>query len=100
MGNLDICRFQEEEGVPSDSKVVAQAWAKANKNGGPDRRFANNYQIPVAAYAHLKLKSESGLWEEFHFSNVERAALFATTLGEFEKSFAPLLAASSVGKPN
>jgi hypothetical protein len=99
MGNLDICRFQEEEGVPSDSKVVAQAWAKANKDGGPDRRFANNYQIPVAAYAHLKLKSSSGLWEEFHFSNVERTAQFATTLGEFEKSFAPQLK-EPVGKPN
>ncbi len=99
MGNLDLCRFQEEEGVPADSKVVAQAWAKANKDGGPDRRFANNHQIPVVAYAHLKLKSESGLWEEFQFSNVERAAQFATALGEFEKSFAPQLN-EPVGNPN
>jgi hypothetical protein len=98
-GTLDLARFQEEQGVPSDSKVVGQAWAKANKDGGPDRRFVNNYQIPVVAYAHLVLKSENGLWEEFHFSNVERATRFANAVVAFAKSFAPQLA-QSVGKVN
>jgi hypothetical protein len=37
--------FIEEEAVPSDTRVVRHAWKKANKDGSPDRRFANNYQI-------------------------------------------------------
>src|SRR4029077_2832224 len=40
-------KFQEEEGVPRDSAVVGQTWAKANKNGTRDMRFVNNYEIPI-----------------------------------------------------
>ena len=42
--------FHEEEGVPPDAEVIGHTWAKANKDGSPDRRFANNYQIPICAY--------------------------------------------------
>jgi len=65
-------KFHEVEGVPSDSKTVGQTWAKTNKDGSRDKRFAGNYQIPIAQYGELTLKSETGLWEAFHFSNPER----------------------------
>lgn len=86
-GKLDLVQFQEEEGVPTDAKVVGTTWAKANKDGSPDRRFANNYQIPVVAYVALTLKSETGLWEEFQFSNAERPVRFIKAFNEFVQSF-------------
>jgi uncharacterized protein DUF4236 len=85
--NAALVKFQEEEGVPKDSKVVGQTWAKANKDGNRDKRFANNYQIPVVLYASLSLKSDTGLWEEFQFSNPERLQLFLQDWAKFVASF-------------
>jgi hypothetical protein len=82
-----LVRFLEQGPVPTDSKIVGQTWAKANKDGSRDRRFANNYQIPLALYAALTLKSDSGLWEEFQFSNPERLDRFLTAWNGFVSSF-------------
>jgi hypothetical protein len=65
---------------------VGQTWAKANKDGSRDRRFANNYQIPLVLYAYLTLKSESGLWEEFQFSNPDRVERFLKAWDAFVSS--------------
>ena len=86
-GKAASVSFQEEEGVPKDSKIVGQAWAKSNKDGSPDRRFTNNYQIPIALYAAVTFKSPSGLWEEFQFSNPERLVRFLISLNAFVASF-------------
>jgi hypothetical protein len=86
-GKSSLVNFQEEQGVPKDSKVIAQTWAKANKDGSRDKRFANNYQIPIVAYASLSLKSDTGLWEEFQFSNPERLARFLLAWNSFVASF-------------
>lgn len=85
--NAALVKFQEEQGVPQDAKVIGQTWAKANKDGSRDKRFANNYQIPVVLYASLCLKSDTGLWEEFQFSNPERLQLFLQDLAKFVSSF-------------
>lgn len=91
----DLCvkteavKFQEEDGVPADSEVVDQTWAKTNKDGGRDRRFANNYEIPIALYGGLTLKSSTGLWEEFQFSSPQKLARFAASLKEFVDTFGP-----------
>jgi hypothetical protein len=87
-GNVTSVSFQEEDGVPSDSQVIGQTWAKANKDGSRDRRFANNYQIPIARYGAVVLKSDHGLWEEFQFSNVQKLVNFANALNSFTSSFA------------
>jgi len=81
--------FQEEEGVPKDSAVIGQTWAKANKDGSRDMRFVNNHQIPIVRYASLTLKSESGLWEEFQFSNPERLDRWISGWNAFVVSFQP-----------
>lgn len=86
-GNVTAVSFQEEDGVPTDSQVIGQTWAKANKDGSRDRRFADNYQIPLVRYGALVLKSEHGLWEEFHFSNVEKLVSLANALNAFTSSF-------------
>ena len=87
-GSSMLIQFQEQEAVPKDSKVIGQAWAKANKDGSRDKRFANNYQIPIALYGGLSMKSDSGLWEEFQFSDPERLKRFLEALNRFENSFA------------
>jgi hypothetical protein len=80
-------RFVEEQSVPSDASVVGQTWAKVNKDGSRDRRFAGNYQIPIVEYGALVLKSDTGLWEEFQISNVQRVLRFSEAFKAFVRSF-------------
>ena len=54
-------RFIEEK-PPRDSKIVDHTWKHPNKNGGPDRRFKDNYEIPICLYGELKIQSKSGLF--------------------------------------
>lgn len=89
-GQASNIRFTEDETVPSDSQVIGTTWAKANKDGSRDRRFADNYQIPLVRYGQLTLKSANGLWEEFHFSNVDRMVKWLNALNAFTASFAPV----------
>jgi hypothetical protein len=53
--------FSEDNGVPADARVVGYTWRFVNKDGGPDRRFNNNRQIPKCLYGELSLRSGSGL---------------------------------------
>jgi len=61
-------RFIESEAVPSDATVVDRTWAYVNKNGGPDKRFKNNRQLPVCAYDELTIRSPSGINEVVQLS--------------------------------
>jgi hypothetical protein len=70
-------RFIEDAGVPQDAQVVDSTWQYVNKNGGPDRRFSNNRQIPVAQYGLLEIRSHTGLNIHLHVSNLEAARYFA-----------------------
>jgi len=56
----DTTRFIEEH-PPNDSKIVGKTWKYPNKDGGPDRRFNNNFQIPICLYGELKIKTSKGL---------------------------------------
>jgi hypothetical protein len=62
-------RFIESEAVPSDATVVDRTWAFVNKNGGPDKRFKNNRQLPVCAYDELTIRSASGIDEVVQLSH-------------------------------
>lgn len=85
---LDLCystsRFIEEEGVPKDAVVIDRTWAKVNKNGQPDRRFKDNYQIPIAAYGNIELNTNTGLNERYLFSNDANAAKFNKEFLEYQ----------------
>ncbi len=83
-------RFIETEVLPTDSSVVDQVWFKSNKDGSRDKRFAGNYQIPVAEYAKLHLASLSGLREEYLFSSVEKSRQFAERLSEYQAALRAL----------
>jgi hypothetical protein len=75
--DVSATNFIESASVPSDSKVVDHTWQYVNKKGGPDRRFKDNRQLPVALYGEMHLRSASGLNERFQTSNVEAPKMFA-----------------------
>ena len=77
---FSLSKFIEEEEVPVDAEIIGQTWAKANKDGSRDKRFANNYQIPILKYGQIHLKTAQGLNEVYTVSNAD--ALF-----EFSKVF-------------
>jgi hypothetical protein len=56
-------QFIEDTGVPADATVIGYTWRYVNKNGGPDRRFNNNPQLPICLYDELYLRTVSGLNE-------------------------------------
>jgi hypothetical protein len=91
-------RFIETDPVPSDSQVVDYTWAKCNKDGSPDKRFANNYRIPVAAYGELSIQSATGINERYQFSSVEKSEAFAEQFSDYQtklRAFAARVPASA-----
>lgn len=79
-GDLELhwqdSNFIEEGGVPADALVIGQTWKHPNKSGGPDRRFRDNYQIPICRYEAFHLRSSTGLNELLEFSKVGVVAPF------------------------
>ncbi|MCM5555354.1 SH3 domain-containing protein [Pleomorphomonas sp. NRK KF1] len=70
-------RFIEEGRVPSDARVVGHTWKHPNRDGGPDRRFRDNRQIPICLYETIHFHSNSGVNELVEFSKTGKAAAFA-----------------------
>jgi len=68
--------FIEDGNVPADALVIGQTWKHPNKSGGPDRRFRDNYQIPICRYEAFHLRSSSGLNELLEFSKIGVVAPF------------------------
>jgi hypothetical protein len=76
-------RFLEEEKITNDSQVVGETWAKVNKNGTPDKRFKDNYKIPICLYGEFTLKSNTGLNEAYSISSFEKAEKFACSMDQY-----------------
>lgn len=76
--------FHEEDGVPSDATIAGHTWAKTNKNGSPDRRFKDNYQIPICVYGNITFQSNTGVTEEFMVSNADAAQAFADAVRRYQ----------------
>ncbi len=83
--NYGAVRFTETGPVPGDSKIVDRTWAKVNKNGTPDKRFKDNYQIPVVRYGELSLKTTTGLHEEYECSNYEATEAFGLAFSAYQR---------------
>lgn len=80
-GNSDS-RFIEQEGVPRDAKVVDRTWRYVNKSGGPDRRFKDNQELPIALYGEITFESDSGLNEMIQISRLGVAERIVGALRE------------------
>lgn len=76
--------FTETSSVPRDSKIIRKTWAKVNKNGTPDKRFKNNYQIPVVQYGRIHLSTSTGVNEEYQMSNFEFTKEFGDAFQEYK----------------
>ncbi len=74
--------FTETEPSPSDSELVGKTWAKANKNGSRDRRFANNRELPILRYGQLHISAAGGLNELFMASRAGPCQQFAVATTE------------------
>ena len=81
--DLSATNFRETDRVPSDAKIVGRAWLYVNKNGGPDRRFGNNREMPIAAYAQVDIRSPQGFHILLHISNGVSATAFVATIQEY-----------------
>ena len=79
-------RFTETQGVPADSKVIDQTWAKVNRNGSRDKRYKGNYQIPVVRYGEIKLRTDTGVHEEYEFSNYEATEAFGNAFRSYQNA--------------
>ena len=73
--DIRTTRFVESESVPKDAKVVGNTWKYVNKSGGPDRRFADNRQLPICEYGEIELTSNSGLNTLLMYSNSDCSPL-------------------------
>lgn len=73
-----------EESPPSDAKVVDSTWKHPNKNGGPDRRFSDNYEIPICSYGELTIQSSKGMFFYFMTSKEDAPHKFKIQLARYE----------------
>lgn len=73
-------RFIEDGKVPRDAQVVDRTWAFVNKSGGPDRRFKNNRELPIALYEEVHFRSQTGLNECIQLSRHGIANRLATAI--------------------
>jgi len=84
--NANTTRFIEER-PPSDAMIVDKTWLHPNKNGGPDKRFSNNHEIPICLYGELKITSSSGMFIYLMTSKHDSPSNFVTEFREGIKSF-------------
>lgn len=73
-------RFIEDGKVPRDSKIVGKTWRYVNKKGGPDKRFKDNKELPIALYEDIHLSSSTGLNERIQVSRDGLGAAFTSAV--------------------
>lgn len=78
--SASVSRFIEDGIVPRDSTQVDTTWRFVNKNGGPDRRFANNRPVPILAYQEVVFGSETGVRGYLQVSRSDGANAFLEAL--------------------
>lgn len=80
--------FVEEETVPRDAEIIDHTWAKANKDGSRDKRYKDNYQIPIVRYGQIHLKTEQGLNEVYMVSDADALLEFARIFDDYKEVLA------------
>ncbi|NDA81059.1 MAG: hypothetical protein EBX92_08095 [Actinobacteria bacterium] len=59
--------------VPSGVQPIDFTWQFVNRDGSPDRRFSNNFQVPIIAVTELDFVARSGL--QIHFAFTQKSAV-------------------------
>lgn len=78
-------RFVESESVPRDSRQIDRTWQYVNKKGGPDRRFANNRELPIMQYGLLGFSNPQGLKAVFMCSRGNVPLQFVSAFSDAKK---------------
>lgn len=86
--------------VPADAQVVDRTWAKVNKDGSRDLRFAGNYQMPVTLYGELGLCVDGGQEEVYHFSDLQAAEDLAIAMNAFKRALSGVATSQVQGSDN
>lgn len=81
--NLFNSRFVEDGIVPKDTKIISYTWRYVNKDGGPDKRFNNNRQLPICDYGGLEVTSDDGINFRMQCSNIYIMAEVSKYLTKF-----------------
>lgn len=76
-------RFNEPGFYPLDAEKIGTTWEYVNKNGGPDKRYANNRQISVVRYGGLNLIIKGKMTVTFQVSNAKLAEDFCSIFNKF-----------------
>jgi hypothetical protein len=79
-------RFVESGELPSDAVVVDRTWRYPTRDGGPDRRFKDNAELPVALYDGLHLRGAAGLDAFLQFSRADVVRPFQAALRQLARS--------------
>jgi Protein of unknown function (DUF4236) len=87
-------RFIEQEQCPPDTKIVDNTWRYVNKDGLPDKRFKDNYKIPIALYYDLSISTNKGFNERYQFSNPDVGADFCNAFKKYKEELTNLKWAS------
>jgi hypothetical protein len=85
--NANSVNIIEKEKLPGDAEILYYTWNKVNKNGKQDKRFKDNYQIPVVQYGELHFKTNNGLNESFIISNNPATIVFGILFENYIKNF-------------
>lgn len=83
---VESTRFIEDGSVPRDAKIVDRTWKYVNKRGGPDKRFKDNRELPIALYEDLNFTSDTGLNERVEISRVGHGDGFSSAIAMLAKS--------------
>lgn len=92
-------RFVETGAVPPDARMVDRTWQFVNRDGGPDRRFANNPTLPVLSYGKLAIHSSAGLYVQLQSSNAGATHAAASALQELVRIAREGMGAAAYGPP-
>lgn len=74
--------FNEPGSYPTDAEKIGTTWEYVNKNGGPDKRFADNRQISVVKYGGINLTINGKISVIFQISNAAFADKFCDSFNK------------------
>ena len=84
---FDDVGFVEDTFRSRDSELIQYQWLHPNKDGGPDRRFKENKQLPVYKYGKISISSTEGLNEMMLVSNEKLSSGLAVAYKQYRSTF-------------
>lgn len=76
--------FIENEEVPTDAKIIEYVWKHPNRNGEPDKRYSNNYRLPVMKYGGIIMEYDKVRQIIIQFSSFEKAKNFVEKFDKYK----------------